>query len=819
MNTRIRTLSWQKLTALFILTMPILCLVSLTTAQAQPVVVTRHNNLEYEGVLFSFGEYKVGRGPEAPGNVIVAIDDGLRRVLIGQTCIRNADGESQRNEIEFDIQQKQYNASEGKVGQLVRVGPFNEFGHREFFVRGQQNERHRYIQGITKITPRYCVVNVLTSGDYLKQWRMSVATNTIDPEIIRGLLLKQADPNNANDLFDIVDFFRQARDYERASQELLLIKSKFPEETERVEEERIELRQLQGRQILNEIEKRRDLGQVRLAANFAKVADSKDYARDMRENFDDLKKVADQEQTELEERRQQINDLIAKLGDLPPSQKLAVERFQESLMTELSFINLPRLDAFKLARPDNSIPDVQKLALAMSGWLLGTGSAIENMAIVETLYPVKNLALEYLADDTTDGRKKAILDELAELETGSPVYIDSLLKNSKPVAAEDLSKYDGKKPIEFFIEVPGTVASPEIRSYRCIAHLPTEYNPQRKYPTIISLPGGGQSLEYNISQWCGTYNEALSKQINSAVRNGPASREGLIVVAVDFRNPGQKKYSYSSREHFIVTEALREALRRFSVDSDKVFLTGNFEGADAAYDIGISHPEHWAGVLGFSGTFDKYLKHYKRNEHMGLPMYVVIGEKDYVSKLKLQSAASTWLKSFSRKSVDLTLVEYKGALATSYAEEIPYALKWIDAQTRVWPEGKGFSFDCKVMRPGDNYFWFFEMDDIPASWIHEPALFGIEKLGKIYSMSGSISGDNKFRLFPSIKAGRESTLWLGPEFVDFKKRVEIVGRGSFKDIVTPSNKTLLDDVLRRADVKHPYWAKVKLIRGTWSQVE
>ena len=824
MNTRTHKRRWPKLSLVALLAMNFVWITNLPTAQAQQVVVTTKNGLQHEGELFSIEKYSTGYSQLSPfgsGNLIVVVDDGLRRVFVGQDAIANANGESQRNEIEFDIRQKEYNGSEGTAAQLISLGEFNEFGHREFYIRDPKNVRRRFVQGITKITPRYCIVNVLTSGDNLKQWRMAIDTKTIDPEILRGLLLRQADPSNVNDLFDIADFFRQTRNFDRASQELLLIQSKFPEEKERVEEERIELKQLQGRQILSDIETRLDLGQTRLAATFAKVADSREYAEDIQAKFDDLKKVADEKQARLENARQQIGDLVTKVADLPQEQKLAVDRFQQSLAAELSDANIPRLDAYFRVANDNSIPNIQKLSLAMSGWLLGSNNAIENMAIVETLYPVESLVLEYLADDTSDTRRTAILAKLAELETGIPSYIDSLLKQSKPVAAEDLSDYDGRKPIEFFVKVNGTVANPGVRSYRCIAHLPTEYDPHRKYPTIITLPGGNQSPEYNLNQWCGGYNEALSKEINSAVRNGQASRQGLIVVAVDYRNKGQREYGYTSREHFIVTEGLREAMRRFSVDANKVFLSGNFEGANAAYDIGISHPEHWAGVLGFSGTFDKYVDYYANNRHVGLPMYIVTAEKDLLSKRGIETVASKWLKSRFKRFINLTVVEYKGQLATSLAEEIPHAIKWIEAQTRPWPEGEGFEFKCRVMRPGDSYFWFFEMDDIPANKLHDPALFDWKKIKSNFEMVGKITRENEFRLEPqNLKVGRESTLWLGPEFVDFKKIVVVKGRGSFKGIVKPSNKTLLDDVLRRADVEHPFWAKLKLIRSKdWIQVE
>ena len=790
---------------------------------AQQVVVTTKKNLQYEGELFPIEKYSAG--PVVParfgaGNLIVVIDDGLRRVFVGQNSVDNADGESQRNEIEFDIPQKEYNGSVGTNSQLVKLGQFNKFGHRDFFIRDAKNNRRRYVQGITKITPRYCIVNVLTSGKDLKQWRMSVATNMIDPKILRDILIRQADPNNVNDLFDIADFFRQTQNYEMARKELLLIKTRFPEEKERVEEERIELLQIEGRQFLADIDKRLKLGQTRLAAAFAKFTDNTGFSNDIRAKFDAIKLAAGEQQIKIENAKQQIKQLVDSVDNLTPEQQVVANRFLVSLQNDLSANSLERLDSYARVADDNSIPNIRKLALAISGWMLGTNNAIENMAIVESLSPVKSLVLEYLADQTTDARRLEILEELANLETGNPSYIDSLLKQSKPIAAQDLSQYDGSKPIEFFINVPGTVANPEPKSYRCIAHLPTEYDPLRKYPAIVSLPGGNQTLEYNLNLWCGNYNEKLSNEIGSAVRNGHASREGLIVVSVDYRNKGQQKFNYSTREHFIVNEGLREALRRFSIDSDRVFLAGHFEGANGAYDIGVSHPDQWAGVLGFSGSFEKYVNHYSDNKHVGLPMYVVLGEKDVTSKRGIEKSASKWLKSKLNRFINLTVVEYKGQLGTDYHEDIQNAIKWLQAQRRTWPSGPGFKFEVKTLRPGDSYFWFFETD-VPDNKVYHPELYDLRpEYPKTMKISGSIKRENLFRLEPTnTKLGKESTLWLGPEFVDFDKRIEIQGRGSYKGIVKPANKTILEDLLRRGDVQHPYWGRLKLIRGSWLQVK
>ena len=110
--------------------------------------------------------------------------------------------------------------------------------------------------------------------------------------------------------------------------------------------------------------------------------------------------------------------------------------------------------------------------------------------------------------------------------------------------------------------------------------------------------------------------------------------------------------------------------------------------------------------------------------------------------------------------------------------------------------------------------------DIPDSKIYEPELYDLQPFPKPLKMAGHIKRENLFRVEPTnTSLGTESTLWLGPEFVDFNKRIEIQGRGSFKGIVRPDNKTILNDVLRRSDVQHPYWGKLKLIRGDWLQVK
>ena len=120
--------------------------------------------------------------------------------------------------------------------------------------------------------------------------------------------------------------------------------------------------------------------------------------------------------------------------------------------------------------------------------------------------------------------------------------------------------------------------------------------------------------------------------------------------------------------------------------------------------------------------------------------------------------------------------------------------------------------DCKVLRPWDNYFWFFELHQIPEDKVEWPEFFG-KPFPRAAVQMGARLGNNQFWLSPSNLAGG-ATIWLSPEFVDFKNKIKISG-DDFKDFVQPSRRILLEDVRQRVDRKHPYWAKVEFRDRKW----
>ena len=104
----------------------------------------------------------------------------------------------------------------------------------------------------------------------------------------------------------------------------------------------------------------------------------------------------------------------------------------------------------------------------------GSNNAIENLAVVQSMFDVRDLVREYLNETTTLQRRAAILKELASKESGTPTILDAIIQQMKPIEPTDaVDNYTGETAIEFQVEVPGTAANPAPTQFRCIAHLPS----------------------------------------------------------------------------------------------------------------------------------------------------------------------------------------------------------------------------------------------------------------------------------------------------------------------------------------------------------
>ena len=791
---------------------------SVVSAQSVPQAITMRNGTRIFGEVASVTAFSAEQPSPWGVQPIQLVYDGIRRVFFNKESAGNvaplSDLHPLSNPTSFQIKQRLFGGSSPGFGEL-RFQPFNEFGHRMVQSRSTEG-RNSFAQGITEITPHWSEVATLTNSESsrLKQWTMRIATSSIPPDVLRNLMEGQIrDRDNPADYLNIVDFFRESQQYKAALEQLVFVGQKFPDMSDTIERQKQVIRQLRARQWIGQVNQLIEVGQPELGGLMLSTFDRAGIAGEILAEMADIQAQLEEVPGKISVTRKPIIDMLDRFvegdlqSDLEPEQLPMVKRFKQEIEQDLNVDNLARLAAFNRLASDDSLTSLQRLSTAISGWFLGSNRSTANFAISQSFFPVRDLVVEYLTEADAS-RRQAILEELTDYEGGEPEYLAPLIAQLAPPKGPDLSKVDFRNPLTFEIEVPGTKRDDKPMKFQYHVQLPSEYSPHRRYPCVVTLPGD-KNIDRQIAMWCGPVNDRLGTRFGQAMRNG------YIVVAVDWKMPGQFEYKYSAREHATVLKSFRQALQRFSIDTDRVFLTGHGFGADAAYDIGISHPEHWAGVVGVSGKIDKYPALYAAShKHVRFPIYSVVGEKDIQSIQPSEDAWNKWLK--SKQFFDCTVVEYKGRSNELFIEEIIEIFKWMEGHRRQLPNSSGFSFTGKIRRPWDRYFWFYELHDIPHDMVTWPEFFG-DKHPKPVLMSANL---NKGNIINGFSLGRSkqasgATVWLSPSFVDFSKKVNITGRGKFNDFVTPSREILLEDVRTRCDRQHPYWANVRCVGINW----
>lgn len=782
-------------------------------------VITHISGVQYEGNTFPVPAVFASPNVNA-ATPIQVIDDGLRRIFLNRDSIAGS-ADSNRSESEFNIPQKIFVGKEKGFGVQKYVGPFDQFGHRHLRVFDGR-VTHDIVQGITKITPRWCQLETLANPEAkkLRTYTMRVASASVPRDVVKALLRSTVESGNIESHLEVVEYFIQAEQFQEAMRELELIQRLYPQQVDRIRDNRRVIRQVHARQYLQQIESRIDLGQTWLASQMIDVFGADGVAADILVEMAELKDRIAAESEKIV----QVNELVKKTvtaasGDptLNPNQKTMLESFQSMLETELRTTTIERLATFVRLSSDAQSSDLQKISLAISGWYLGSNAAIDNFAVSEGLPKVHELVKEYLSTEDRN-RREAILEELKEYEAGQTSFLANIIAQMKPPLAPPNEKITYDKPLEYSFDIPGSKADGRPLTFKYQVHLPPEYDAYRKYPCFVTLPSDKDLDRYN-KQWVGQYREKLG------IKLGQASSQGYIIVTVDWKLPWQSGYGYTAREHLAVLTALRNALKRFSIDSDRVILAGTGLGAEAAYDIAVAHPDHWAGVVGISGKLDRFVWLYQEYKHFRLPVYSVVGEKDLVVKGSLDKQSlkgskssrvwTTWLS--SKRYNECTVVEYRGRLDDPLTEEIVGIFQWANAQRRKLPDKSGINIECKIRRPWDNYFWCLEFLGLPRKNTLFPQQWREKKLPKpaTVSLLQKVQQPNLFRVGPS-NLGDGMILWLAPDFVDFSEKVRIEGRGQFNDFVKPSNQVLLEDVRRRGDRKHPFWAQVKCTGKRWA---
>ncbi|QDT02704.1 Alpha/beta hydrolase family protein [Rubripirellula lacrimiformis] len=773
-------------------------------ARAEQIFQLR-NGMVLRGLMAEVPTLKEGFGAAAAGQANVSpiwlIDDGLRRVYI------HGKGMTQGNPIDVadptqGIDLWQPTPLGGKavagLGSILAVSPFNEYGRRLLTMRGPEGPVN-VVQGIKELNSRYTKLSALKGNPSLL-WDMRVATASIDSATLKRIFDRRIPADDLDAKLQTVRFFQDAKRFDDAKEALSAIEP-FPADIDR-DAMLIALTEQQAGQLLDEAKVRAAAGQYQLARGILSNFPTQAVGRITRIQVQDELKKLDDSAGEAAALSQLLRDHVAKLV---PAQAEPLAGIVDEISQGLSPDTLSRLSDFSRLGKSEDVALDDRVALAIAGWLLGSGSGEQNLSVATALIKVRDLVAEYLgpADPL---RRQAILETLATLEGAQPEYVDRML----PLLAPPLDWPAGSA-----VEGVDGFYSVDTERARYAIQLPPEYNPLRSYPCVLALHGAGGYAEDEIDWWAGAVRPdqvasqpaqqngepVLQDRQPTKSRLGHASRNGFIVVAPVWSRTGQAVYEYTPQEHERVLAAMRDAMRRASIDSDRIYISGHGEGGTAAWDMALAHPDLWAGMIPISGSPSKTVHHFELNARY-LPMYIVMGELDAVR------ADGSIMDDYMSFNHDAMVVMYRGRGREPFFDEIPRLFEWMQSpahRRRDPPQEIAVS----TMRAGDQFFWWLELNDLKPDVQIDPILWSTASRIRSGKVNASIGTGNQVRI--SGPAERFTVMFRPQPGIDMADEIVVrAGNRPYRFQFDGSLEVLLEDARRRADRKRAFWFRATI---------
>ncbi|MBN9120665.1 MAG: hypothetical protein J0I06_16195 [Planctomycetes bacterium] len=721
------------------------------------------------------------------------------------------------------------------AGTTTKVGEFNAKWVRQLFVTTPDSRAETVIdQQIVYMDPYYIDVFSATH-----KWRLTFRTAEWDAKQVRKLLMMHPELAESDGKCDplkrvaLAKFLLDAGWLQFAKDEVDRLKRDFTGEMAKDAKEQYEallkdIDQNTAERYAREAELSLAAGRYKytrdLLAQFPeKTAGAKEVARVARvtaelktgqERYDTGRRLL---RSIIDEVRGMgtVNARVAACGGLalatwvPPKgatgQTLDLAAAGEQVYAELHQDSAVRIETFvtlaseaERARAQGRGPTKKPeelLATAVSGWARGKNGASTDPETAWRLWAAREAVLAYQRAETLNDRT-AVLGRYKKniaLGTDELAQIISLLP---PAVPEDLLNRTGKPVPLGAVRESGIYrrTTLPVAGYATgvdyLVKLPPEYHHGRAYPVLIVLPSPGANPEDMLAPLA-----------------AEADRYGYILVVPEWTSMFGRGWEWKGDDHIFVTAALRDAVRHVTVDNDRVFMIGFGDGANMAMDVGMSHPDLFAGVIPmgpvpkWNGVFMYYWQNAQK-----LPFYVVTGAQSVDSLTNLKRIYDNWMP----LGFPAMMSVYKGRGLEWYSAETPVFFDWMSRKARANGTSTlaGLTGPRKpwvTHRETDNHFYWLQVDGIDPKNLQRPNGYPAEIIGDI---RGNNIVDVRSRGVTRV------TLWLSNDMIDWSKPVVVRLNGGTPNgyrpkVLEPNLEVLLEDYYERGDRRMLYLNKLE----------
>lgn len=322
-------------------------------------------------------------------------------------------------------------------------------------------------------------------------------------------------------------------------------------------------------------------------------------------------------------------------------------------------------------------------------------------------------------------------------------------------------------------------------------YVPPTYDPSRAYPLVICLHGAGFNGDAYLDRW------------------RPRLGEDYILACPTLEDADW----WTRRGETLVLAVLSELLRTYHLDTDRVYLTGMSNGGVGTYLIGLSHPDRFAALIPMAGAFPSELFPLLDNA-LNTPLYIIHGAKDQVMPVQNSRDVAARLK---RNGSPVVYREHDRVhpLAGGHyfpREELPDLLVWMKNRRRIADPR-----EVAVVRDRDHpgrSFWvrIDEIDPEAGSFRNsekDPEERRRLQHGTYARLKARLSGNT---IYVTVDHVIRYSLLIPRHFVNLTTPVAVFtnGRISFKQLLHPDGRSLLEEARRRPDPRQLVISTVRI---------
>ncbi|MEZ6042644.1 MAG: hypothetical protein R3C20_19275 [Planctomycetaceae bacterium] len=712
------------------------------------------------------------------------IDQGYRRVFVGSrtssTTIPNPNDWPVQS---FAIPQKR--TGRDRLPQIVGpigFAPFQPDGTTTVRVQTSRGKVEEIRLGIVQVNELFAEAIGLTHN-----WKLKVSTRTLPAGILFPGMLSTT-PGFEKDGFkrlDVAKMLIKAERIDEAAAVLSSIQEDFPDIADQIPQLRTELLTARGRQLLSVLDHRFQGGQYRLAQNAGRLFPTEDLAPEVLLQARQLATTVDQIDARCNAVRLKLNSLVARISDESLQQRTSL--VIPEIIAGIHPDTIDRFAAFELLSAADDLPAEASLALAISGWIIGTENALQNLEESLGLFEARQLVIDYLLSTPSESAYRAELQQrIGDLEGVSAERLGSLILQLPAIDPPRLSMDMNPASRRYRTEAMEGLPAMAIQ-------LPPEFNPHRLYPVVLAFAREGISIDDTVSFW------------------GPhADNYGSIVASIELFETNAADYDASAVQHALFLNALRHLKHTLPVDDDRIFAVGHGMGSEAAIDMATSHSDSIAGVVSISGMGRRHFQWTAMN-NPDLPWYIVIGEGqgNWFERMRYLLTQLFKRDTRSKQLADVLLAIYPDRGFESYQEELPEVFEWMQFQKRnMQPE----LINAQLLRSTDRRWAWIEAGSLPAQFaqLDQPTVWSDSSF-RAGELTARLTAGNGILI--SQCPGSSVTVRLGPDMplLDFQKPITIqFGRLRRSIDYSPSMSDMLEDLYETGERKRLCLMKVQL---------